>query len=109
MRRQGVAMMFRKPTIFLILTAFSTFSVFGASLPNLQNALALQPTLQLLAQSSSPGAPSVQLLTPANGATVAQGGTLFLSANVSDPDGVDLLIFSAMALPSAGLPGRPGM
>lgn len=85
--------MFRLLAKFLILTAFPLSTTFGASLPSFQNLAPFHPALVLLAQSTASGAPSVQLLSPASGVTISQGSTVYLSANASDPDGIDFVDF----------------
>ena len=79
--------MFEPSRIYRILIApqcLKTFFYTGAILPTLLAALVFQPTGR---------AAEVQLLAPANGANYALNATVFLSATVSDGDGIDFVDF----------------
>ena len=92
--------MFRKitsPRIILALTLFFTQIQTGAAFPifapgwfTIPNLLAQNPPITA---SSAPGAPTVTLLAPADGATVALNSSVFLAANASDPHGIDFVDF----------------
>ena len=79
--------MFEPSRIYRILIAPQALKAVlhaGAILPTLLAALVFQPTAR---------AAEVQLLAPPNGANYALNATVFLSANVSDGDGIDFVDF----------------
>jgi hypothetical protein len=70
--------------IFIVPQSLKAFLSAGAILPTLLAALVFQPTVR---------AADVQLLAPPNGANFALNASVFLSATVSDPDGIDFVDF----------------
>src|SRR5687768_7597510 len=92
--------MSKKPTIYWEVVRFTFWLLtvaIGVSIPTFSRDLAASP-IDLeeepgFSAAALPGAPSVQLLAPANGTNIPLGTSLLLSARASDSDGIDFVDF----------------